>query len=120
MPFAQGNPQFKSGQMRTQAAVDPAAERDMAVCLSMQLKVVGAVELAFVDIGGADQGHDVVAFLHGASGDLCVPCGDASDGHHWGFPTEELLDGPGDAVGLLDELLASLGMLREVAIDAIE
>ena len=61
VPLPQGDPQLQAGQVRAEAAVDPAAEGDVAVDLAVEADRVGVGELGLVGVGRADHQHDLVA-----------------------------------------------------------
>ena len=77
-------------------------------------------ELGLVGVGRADHDDDVIALVHRATRQLGVLHRHAGHHHDRGLPAEELLDGVGDDVGVLDELAAVLGVLRQEGEHAVE
>ena len=51
VPLAQRDPQLQAGEVRAEAAVHAAAEREVAVDLAVEAHVVGVGELGLVGVG---------------------------------------------------------------------
>ena len=68
VPFPQRDPQLQPGQVRAEAAVDAAAEGDVAVDLAVEAHHVGVGELGLVGVGRADHDHDLVPLVDRAPG----------------------------------------------------
>src|SRR4051794_34418890 len=105
--------------MGAEAAVDAAAEGEVPVDLPVEANI-DIPELVRVDVGGPDQGNDLVAAAHRAPGDLRVARRDAGHSHDRGLPAQQLLDGWRDGFGLLHESLALFAVLGQVAEEAVE
>ena len=86
MPDPQRGSQLKSGQVRAEAAVDPAAEGDVAVGLAVPADLIGIGELGLVGVGCAEEDEDLLTLHDGAAADLGVLRGQARDQHHRRLP----------------------------------
>jgi hypothetical protein len=120
VPLAQRDPQLEPGQVRPEAPVDAAAEREVPVRLAVPPHGAGVRELGVVHVGRPEDGHHVLARRDRAAADLDVPGGDAGDAHDRRLPPEQLLDHRRDRLRLLGELPPRLGMLGQVAEEAVE
>src|SRR5205807_9144868 len=80
----------------------------------------GVGELVVVEVGGPQHEHHRVARRQGDAAQLDVLLDDAGDDHDRRLPPHELLDDGGDAAGVVDQLLAAVGMVGQVDDHAVE
>src|SRR5205807_8574632 len=66
VPFPQGDTQLEAGQVRPEASVNARTEGEVAVDVAVPTDVTGVGKLCVVDVGGTDEGEDMVAGLHRA------------------------------------------------------
>ena len=79
MPHAEGDAELYASQMRSEAAVDPAAEADVAVGRPVEVDDFGSFVDTLVGDRGADQAHDLIARLERAAAELDVLGGDTGE-----------------------------------------
>ena len=58
MPFTQRDPQLSPSKVRTEAPMDPAAEREVPVDLSIEPDLERLGELGGIEVRGAEVDHD--------------------------------------------------------------
>jgi hypothetical protein len=100
--------------------VDAPAEGQVTVGVAVPAQLPGAGDLRVVQVGGADDGHDVLAAADRAAADIDVPGCDPGDGHDRRLPPEQLLDHRRDRLGLGDQAPAGVRVPGEVAEEAVE
>ena len=112
VPLANGDAELEAGEVRSEAAVDPSAEAEVAVDLTVELDDVGSFVDALVRVRGADQAHDLVARLEGAATEFEVLGDDPRDEGDRGFEAQELLDRRRDDRRVLHDAATVLGRAR--------
>ena len=120
VPLAQRDPQLQSREMRTEASVDTAPEREMPVDRPVQLHFAGVGTLVVVDVGRADERHHLLAGVHRTTADLGIASRDACHGHDRRLPPQQLLDDARNQVGMFDDRPALIGVLGEISEEAVE
>ena len=95
------------------AAVDPRAERHVAVVRPVELHLVGVLERLGVAVGGGEVHQHLVPRLHGAAGVLDVLGHLAGHGHRRVGP-QQLLDRGRHQLGLGHQALAVVGVGGQV------
>ncbi len=76
MPLPQRDAELEAGEVRAEAAVDAAAEGQVAVGLAVPDELPGVGELGLVDVGGAEERHHLLALADREAVDLGVAGGD--------------------------------------------
>ena len=112
-PGLQRDPQLEAGQVRTGAAVDAGAERDVAVVLAVEDHVVGVLEHVGVAVGGRERHQHPIALVDRTPGELDVL---ARQPRHRDrrVRAQQLLDGHRPDLRPLAQLGTVFGVLGEV------
>ena len=80
-PLLEGDSQFHPREIRTGAAVDSHAEREVAVLQPVEHDAAGVRERFGVSVRGGEAEESAVAFAHRAAAVVDVLCDDAGHGH---------------------------------------
>ena len=106
-------PQLHAGQVRAEAPVDAEPERGVAVPGPIDDELVGSIEHLGVAVGCRERQQHPVVGADRAAAELDV-LGDHAGHGHRGVEAQELLDGEGAHVGVLDQAPAVVGVLGQV------
>ncbi len=120
VPLANGDAELEAGEVRSQAAVDPPAEAEVAVDVTLELDDVCSFVDTLVRVRGADQAHDLVACLEGAATQFDVLGDDARDEGDRGFEAQELLDCRWEYRRVFHDAAAELGLPSKPGVEARE